>query len=82
MRKPSLQLGQGLLQVGDDVLGILQTGGQADQTAGDAGGGQLLLGIGGVGHGGGMLDQRLGVAQGDGHGDQMQGVDQLGTGSP
>ena len=28
-----------------------------------------------------MLDQRLGVAQRDGHGDQVQRVDQLGTGS-
>ncbi len=66
-----LQSDQGIqdrLEVGDDVLRILQAHADAHQALRDAGGLQLLRRIGGVGHGGGMLHQSLGVAQGDGDG--------------
>lgn len=79
-RREGLQGVKRLLQVGDEVLGVFQTHGQTDQAGGDAGGGQFLLGVGGVRHGGGVLDQRLGVAQRHSHRHQVQGVHQLHAG--
>ena len=54
---------QRLVQIGDDIVGVLQTHGHADHTVGDAGGLPHLTGDHGVGHGGGLLHQRLRVAQ-------------------
>ena len=57
-----VDLVQSLLQVGNDVVGVLQPHREADQTGGDTRGLQLLFTVRGVGHGGGMLNQGLGSA--------------------
>ena len=54
-----------LLQIADDVLRILQADGETDQTRGDTGSFQFLLGIRRVGHGRRVLNQRLRRAEGN-----------------
>ena len=58
---PGLHLGQGLFQVGQDVLDVLDAHRQADEVGGDAGGGQLLFRELPVGGGGGVEHAGLGV---------------------
>ena len=57
---------QRLLQIGDDVIRVLQTDGHPDHAIGNAGGLPDLLGDHGVGHGGSLLHQRFRIAQRDG----------------
>ena len=75
-----LQGVESLLEVGDDVLVIFETDAEADETRCNAGGLELILGIGRVGHGGGMLNESFGIAEGDGDGHELEGVDELCTG--
>lgn len=69
---------QNRLEVRNDVLRILQTNADADQTLRDSGGLELFGGISRVGHGGGMLDQGLRITQGDGNDAQLQLVERSG----
>ena len=58
----SLHLGQGLLDVGDQVGGVLDAAGEADQIGGDASGDQLLVVHLPVGGGGGVEGAGAGVS--------------------
>ena len=49
-------LSEGLLEIGDYVLGVFKAYGEADESGGDAGGLKILGAVGGTGHGGGVLD--------------------------
>ena len=71
---------QRLLQIGDDVIRVLQTNGHPDHAIGNAGGLPDLLGDHGVGHGGSLLHQRFRIAQRDGQRAELQAVDELLTG--
>ena len=66
------EVGESLLEVGYDILDILKADADSDKTLGNSGGGQLLGGVGGVGHGGGVLDESFGVAERDGDGAELQ----------
>lgn len=64
-----------LLQIGDDIVGILQTDCQTNQTIREAGGLDLFFRAHGVRHGSGVLDKRLAVAEADGQRAQMHVVE-------
>ena len=57
--------GKRLVEIPEDVLDVFKTDGKTDQARCDPGFFQLLRRVGGVGHGGGVLDQAFGIAQGD-----------------
>lgn len=57
---------QRLLQIGDDIVRVLQTNGHTNHTIGNTGRLADLLGNHGVGHGGSLLHQRFRIAQRDG----------------
>ena len=64
-----------LLQIGDDIVGVLQTHCQTDQTIREAGSLDLFFCAHGVRHGSRMLDERLAVAKADGQRAQMHVVE-------
>ena len=64
-----------LLQIGDDIVGILQTDCQTDQAIREAVGLDLFFRAHGVRHGSGVLDKRLAVAEADGQRAQMHVVE-------
>ena len=64
-----------LLQIGDDIVGILQTDCQTDQAIREASGLDLFFRAHGVRHGSRMLDERLAVAEADGQRAQMHVVE-------
>ena len=70
---------EGLLEVGDDVVDVLKAGGHAHESLGYARGDEFLGAVGRVGHAGGVLEQRLCVAEGNGGGAELAGVEQLGA---
>ena len=72
-----LDLVQSGLQVGDDVVRVLEADRQPEQGFADADLRQFLDGVGVVRHAGGMLDQRKGVAQADGQRAQLKVVHEL-----
>ena len=73
-------LSEGLIEIGDDVLGVFKAYGKADESGGNAGGLKILGAVGGMGHGGGVLDKRLGIAEGYGDSAKLEGVAQLHAG--
>lgn len=75
-----LQGVESLLEVGDNVLVVFEADAETDETGCDAGGLELILGVGRVGHGGGMLDESFCIAEGNGDGHELEGVDELCTG--
>jgi len=64
-----------LLQIGDDIVGILQTHCKTDQAIREAGGLDLFFCAHGVRHGSRMLDERLAVTKADGQRAQMHVVE-------
>ena len=66
-----------LLHIGDDVVGVFKTDGETDETCGNACRLEIFGTVGGVGHGCGMLNKRLGVAEGDCDGAELESVAEL-----
>lgn len=64
-----------LLQIGDDIVGVLQTHCQTDQTIREAGGLDLFFCAHGVRHGSRMLNECFAVAETDGQRAQMHVVE-------
>lgn len=70
----SLQLdsgSKGMLNIGDQVLSVLDTDRQTDQVLSDAKSGTVLRTDRAVGHGGGQLAQRLDTSKGLGKGEEL-----------
>ena len=64
-----------LLQIGDDIVGVLQTHCKTDQAIREAGSLDLFFCAHGVRHGSRMLDERLAVTKADGQRAQMHVVE-------
>ena len=72
-----LAVGDGLIEIGEDVADILDADGESDQLGGHAGAGLLLDGKLLVRGGRGMDDQRLGIADIGQQRKQLERVDEL-----
>lgn len=62
---------EGVLDIGDQVLSVLNTDRQTDQVLGDAKSSTVLSADGAVGHGGGQLAQRLDTSERLGKGEEL-----------
>jgi len=72
-----LRLGKGLVEVGEDVVDVLDADGEADKFGADATGELLLGGELRMGRGGRVNRQRLGVTKVGNVGEQLERVDEL-----
>lgn len=66
-----------LIQIGDEVVGVLETDGEAHEAVGDFGFGAGFFGDAGMGGGGGVADQALGAAERYGGFKELQGIDEF-----